>query len=395
MEELEKNSWRCFILLLSVLGIYSLENQLITSLVGNFTFGNILKPLLWCGIALVIFTMPALRYKSKLRTRNFINSWSLIFAVVFLCVQFLAGFVDGLGKSPYDHSFFGITLNIFSTGGVLVGREFFRSYIVGNLTKKEDFRAFLGISLLMTFLSFPMQKYMKFEDYQSIVEFSAQYFLPEFSVNFLATYLVFMGGPVPALIFFGIPKAFYLLSPILPNLQWITAALVGVLTPVFLFTIIQGMFEVESKQRRKSEVQKEGHASWIITTLVSVIFVWFAVGVFPVYPSVIVTGSMEPTVYPGDVILINKIKDIEEVQIGDVIQFERDHILISHRVIEIITKDGVTSYRTRGDNNSVEDSQLVSPEQIRGEIVRVVPKIGWPSLLIKSRNGVPLDEVEF
>ncbi len=388
MLRMEKNKIKIIFLLISVLGIYALDNTVIHSLV-------VLKPLAWCGIALVIFYLPALRYKSKLRNGSFINSWSFIFALVFICVQVLAGLVDGLGKSPYDHSLFGIAVNIFSVGAVLVGREFFRSYTVNSLTKNENFIVFLSVSLFMTVLAFPVDKYMDLEGYESIVKFVAQFFLPEFSKNFLATYLVFLRGPVPSLIFLGTLESFHWLSPILPDLQWITAASVGILTPVFMFTTMQSMFEVESKQLHKRDVEKEGVASFIITILLSVGIVWFAVGVFPVYPSVIMTGSMKPMINPGDVILIKKTTDINEVQIGDVIQFKRDGILISHRITEIVTKDGIPNYRTRGDNNNVEDGQLVHPEQLKGEVIKVVPNIGWPTLLIKSDKDIPFDEIEF
>ena len=395
MLQTEKNRTKIFILLISVLGIYALDNTLISSLVGNSLFIYVLKPLLWCGIALAVFFLPALRYKSKLRTRNFINSWSCIFAVIFICIQMLAGLVDGLGKSPYDHSVSGIALNIFSIGAVLAGREFFRSYIVNTMIKNEKYIVFLSVSLVMTVLAFPVQKYLDLEGTESIVKFFAQFFLTEFSKNFMATYLVFLAGPVSSLIFLGILESFHWLSPILPDLQWITAASVGILTPVFMFTMMQSMFEVESKQCHRRDVKKEGLASFIITILLSVGIVWFAVGVFPIYPSVIVTGSMEPMIYPGDVILVKKITRIEEVQIGDVIQFERDDIRISHRITEIITKDGVPNYRTRGDNNNTADFQLVTPEQIRGEVIEVVPKVGWPTMVIKSNKDISLDELVF
>jgi len=394
MSETEKNRIIILFLLLSVIGIYALDNTLISSLAGNFRFLSALKPLLWCGIGLAIFCLPALRYKSKLRTRNFINSWSLIFALVLISVQVLAGLVDGLGKSPYDHSVIGIAFNIFSVGTVLIGKEFFRSYIVNILTKDENYIVFLSISVFMTVLAFPVQKYLDLHGYESIVKFIAQFFLPEFSKNFLATYLVFLGGPVSSLIFLGTLEAFHWLSPVLPDLQWITAASVGILTPVFMFTTMQSMYEAEARQRYKRDVKNEGLASFIITTLLSVGIVWFVVGVFPVYPSVVVTGSMEPMIHPGDVILVKKIADINEVQIGDVIQFERDRIRISHRITGVITKDGVPNYRTKGDNNNADDPQLVSPEQIRGEIIKVVPDIGWPTMLIKSGKDIPFDELD-
>jgi len=161
-----------------------------------------------------------------------------------------------------------------------------------------------------------------------------------------------------------------------------------------MFTTMQSMYEVEARERYQRDVKEEGIPSFIITVLLSVGIVWFVVGVFPVYPSVVVTGSMEPMIHPGDVILVKKVADINEIQIGDVIQFERDNIRISHRITGIVIKDGIPNYRTKGDNNNAEDVRLVSPEQIKGEIIKVVPNIGWPTMLIKSNKDIPFDEID-
>jgi len=98
-----------------------------------------------------------------------------------ICVQLLAGLADGFGRSPYDHSVAGIVMNIFSIGAVLAGREFFRSYIVNTLIKKENYIVFLSVSLFLTALAFPVQKYLDLQGYESTVKFFAQFFLPEFS----------------------------------------------------------------------------------------------------------------------------------------------------------------------------------------------------------------------
>jgi signal peptidase I len=127
--------------------------------------------------------------------------------------------------------------------------------------------------------------------------------------------------------------------------------------------------------------------------------IWFAVGVFPIYPSVIATGSMKPMIKPGDIILVKKIVDmdgINSLKEGDVIQFQRDSMLISHRIIEVVNdeKEGI-QFITKGDNNSGEDTDFVRPEDIKGTIEQVVPKIGWVTLLIKSDKDVDLDKIEF
>jgi len=108
---------------------------------------------------------------------------------------------------------------------------------------------------------------------------------------------------------------------------------------------------------------------------------------------------MEPLIYPGDIILIRQIKSFDEIKAlepGDIIQFRRDNILITHRIIGIEKgEDGQLSFRMKGDNNLVEDIRLVKPDEVRGTLLKVIPKLGYPTLLIKERNKPKLDNLEF
>jgi signal peptidase len=229
--------------------------------------------------------------------------------------------------------------------------------------------------------------------------FLSQYFAPELSQNLLASYLVFLGGPFASIIYLGIIQFFHWMSPILPNLKWINSALVGILCPVFFLMSLQTSYANHTKGIKKNQKNDEDIFSWIITCILSIMIIWFTVGVFPIYPSVIITGSMEPLIKPGDVILVKKItgmEDIESLSINDVIQFKRDGVLISHRIIEInADEEKGLLYKTKGDNNSGPDTELVKPQDIKGKIKYTVPKIGWLTLLIKSDKEILIEEIVF
>ena len=130
---------------------------------------------------------------------------------------------------------------------------------------------------------------------------------------------------------------------------------------------------------------------WITTGIISVLIIWFAVGVFPIFPTVILTGSMEPSLYPGDIAIMRKVKP-ENIKDGDVIQYFRRNIFIIHRVIDI-DEDG--EFQTKGDNNSAPDSELIGVGQVRGKMIGTVPKLGMLRLIL-TRRSQPTDEpVEF
>lgn len=389
---------RIFILIGQVIGIYILDNSPITSFISFGLYSNVIKPLLWCGVVFTVWYFPRLRPQSRLKHRSIINWWSFYFAIIYIVVSVLVGiFIEGLGKSPYSHSLTGILLNIITVGTALVGRELVRGYLVNNKVK-ESFLMFLLITSFMTITNLSLRSFTYFTGYQNLVEYLAEYFAPEFVENLLATYLVFLGGPIASITYLGIVKGFHWLSPILPNLQWITKALIGVLCPMFFLMLIKRTYMKISKQLKQSEKDEESPLSWMITSVISIGIIWFAVGVFPIYPSVIATGSMEPMINPGDVILVQKIVDmdgIDNLKIGDIILFKKDSIQISHRIIDITEDENGKRFKTKGDNNSGEDQELVQPENIRGKVVYSIPKVGFLTLLIKSKDDIPIEEIVY
>jgi signal peptidase len=288
-----------------------------------------------------------------------------------------------------------MALNILLVGSAVIGREIIRSYLINSLCRKENYIIFILVSLFFAITSISFSSFFKFDGVQDVVKFSAQSFGPEFSKSLLATYLAFLGGAVPSIIYIGTIEAVNWLSPILPNLRWVTTAFIGVLCPIFSFITLQSMYIKELRQKVIRDEKEDSIFAWIITTVSSIGVIWFSVGVFPIYPSVIATGSMEPMIKPGDVILVKKDIDRLKLNIGDIIQFKSDNVLISHRIIENLEVGGEKTYKTKGDNNSIADSEFVKPEQVKGTIVKIVPKIGWPTLLLKSRNDVPLEKVQF
>jgi len=389
---------RCCWLGLILVCLYLVDNPTAAALLGGGRFFSfVLKPFLYLGLAYLTWSLPEMGYKTKLRDGELLNLWAFVMGAVFIIISVLAGLILGFGQSPYDHSLVGIAGNLWLLGTTLVAREWVRYHLVANLARGESYLVFISIALFMTITNIPLQNYLKladYTDYMGIVQFVAQTFAPGAAQNLLAVYLAYLGGPLPAMIYMGTLQGYNWLSPILPNLPWTIAALIGILCPVFCLSIMEQINQQEIR-KVKSKAEEEGTLSWIITSIISIAIVWFTVGMFSIYPSVIATGSMEPLIRPGDIILVNKNVDKQNLQVGDIIQFKSEQILISHRIITVLGDEEVRRYQTKGDNNSAEDTDLIAPERIKGKIIKVIPKLGWPTLLIKSRPEIPLDRIQF
>ena len=95
-----------------------------------------------------------------------------------------------------------------------------------------------------------------------------------------------------------------------------------------------------------------------------------AVSVFGYSVLRVITGSMEPTIFTGDYIFVQK-TDPTELKEGDIIAFYSDDedikgMLVTHRIIDI-NDDG--TFTTKGDANNIADDKPARPESLVGKYV--------------------------
>lgn len=97
---------------------------------------------------------------------------------------------------------------------------------------------------------------------------------------------------------------------------------------------------------------------------------------------VIITPSMVPTIKVKDAVLVRRMKD-SELEIGDIITFKSTDerytdLTITHRIVGTQSiSNGSLVYRTKGDNNRLEDSEVVTFKNIYGKVILKLPKLGY------------------
>ena len=114
-------------------------------------------------------------------------------------------------------------------------------------------------------------------------------------------------------------------------------------------------------------------APWILAALL----ILFFAGFLPAAPSAVLTGSMEPCIESGDLVIIDKTAQ-DSLAVGDVIQFQRKGATVLHRIVGITQlENGQTAFVTKGDANNAPDSQPVSADEVTGRCLFRIPKIGY------------------
>lgn len=108
-------------------------------------------------------------------------------------------------------------------------------------------------------------------------------------------------------------------------------------------------------------------------------------------PLIVLTGSMEPSIEDGDLIVVKQIEG-EDVKVGDVIAFfdpeSTGSSVLTHRVIEVLNEDNSLSFRTKGDANNTEDRLAVSEDKLVGIYKTRIPAAGNIAMFMQSTAGL-------
>ncbi len=129
----------------------------------------------------------------------------------------------------------------------------------------------------------------------------------------------------------------------------------------------------------------------IVIVGIGVLVIWIGLQVAfgtqnPFY--VVASGSMIPVLEVYDVLIVQGHEPFEDIQIGDIIVFDRpsDHNrVIVHRVVSIIDEDPKT-IRTKGDANpaSIPGTDFpITEEEYIGKVVYIMPQVGYITQLLK------------
>ena len=96
--------------------------------------------------------------------------------------------------------------------------------------------------------------------------------------------------------------------------------------------------------------------------------------------SVVLSGSMEPALSVGDLLIV---RETEDYEVGDIVVYQSGTIPVVHRIVTIDEETVVT----RGDANNTEDEPF-SVTALKGKVIRVIPKVGYGVWALKSPVAV-------
>lgn len=106
----------------------------------------------------------------------------------------------------------------------------------------------------------------------------------------------------------------------------------------------------------------------------------------------VMSGSMEPTVSTGDVVIVKQIQ-ADDAQAGQVITFtdpEGRKKLITHRIRTVSLVGGRARFVTQGDSNTGVERWTVPLDGTIGLVESRIPKVGYIAAESRTRKGMSL-----
>ena len=389
-----------YIILSLITAIYIIVNLVIPSTFSGIIGTYVIRPILW--ISLAILTILIAQHEG-LNIWQFkkIRKWeigktpfhaALLIGGFQVSLLVIAGLFFGFGESPYSSTPVGIATNLLFMVSVLFGIELSRAYLIkkGTSTRRNITLILASVTILFMLVNIAPMAFtvLDFSDPAASVKFIGETIIPLLAMSLFASYLAYLGGALTAIGYMGILQAFEWFSPILPDLDWAIMALIGTLGPAIGFLIIQNSIQLTqpgARGTRRRKKTKDPALSWAGVAIVCVMLVFFSFGYFGVQPTVIYSGSMQPAIGVGDVVIISEVQ-VDMIQEGDIIQYRIGNITIPtiHRVYEIHGEGDAKVFITKGDANDDPDSNPILPEEIMGKAIFTLPKIGWISIIIKD-----------
>lgn len=157
----------------------------------------------------------------------------------------------------------------------------------------------------------------------------------------------------------------------------------------------------EKKKKQAQQMEEKKNNTNLAKEILSYAAIIVVALILSAHLSVVVSGSMEPSFYRGDIVStvnvntygIQEFNPYTDVNVGDVVVYDATWYPepVIHRVIDIQkANNGSKQYIIKGDNNKEQDPYPVHPEQIRSKVIKIgdtlliIPKIGYITLLFRG-----------
>ena len=376
--------------------VYGIIASLVLTTKLNFVYLYIINPVFYIVIAIILRILIGKQINNSKITKKS-KEYAVIGALAYIIISLLLGLIVTFGKNPYSKTLLGVLTNIWIFGSVVISKEYIRYKLINNVYEKDKIKIAVLISIVYVIVDMNINRFVT-ENLTAIFVIKQIFvnIIPLIVKNILFSYIAIYADFRASIIYQLIIDAYLWLSPILPNLNWMMDSILEISVPIVLLMYLQYIKTKNSIYKSKEDLLRSDPRNAIPIVIVIVLAMWFAVGVFPIKPVSIASGSMFPEIHVGDIALIKKC-NANDIIVGDIIQYQMEGYTVIHRVIEKKQKNGEYIFITKGDNNKSQYLNPVNEDQVIGKCIFKIRYLGYPAIwlhLIQEEEAVQVDTGE-
>lgn len=308
---------------------------------------------------------------------------TIIFLLTYFIIFYLSGIIIGFAKTTNYYTLSGFTDFIIPLILSIILKEYLR-YMM--LTKSE-YCKLLNVTTVILFIIFDVSNaifYNSFSNNYDSFMFISLTLLPAIGNNIVCSYISRSSGYKPVILYLLCINLYQYLLPIIPNPNEYLLSVINLLVPFsYGFSIYRFYSRVKDEDILR-DYNKKKINSLIPALIISIIAVYFTSGYFKYYMVAIASGSMTPNINKGDVVIIEKTNNYEEIEVGQVMAYKYNNVIVVHRVIRKINDDGSYYFYTKGDNNLDEDNYPIKEDMVIGVVDIKIPYIGIPTVWLNN-----------
>ena len=335
--------------------------------------------------------------KSRERESKLVAVLVILATVVFQLVMFtLLGMKLGFVTNVYGWNFKSLWMIFLPTILLLIGEEILRGQLVEKGKNSLLAVIMTGVALWLTeiVIMLPLYNFAEARSWFDIISVVA---MPALLNNILLTYIAYF---YDYRINIGYRLVMELPSLVLPIWPDVNEYLIVLFE---MFVLLMGLISVQkfggairarlealpkpkkletaSTMKRKQIVRR-----LVIAAVVAVVLVYAGLmsGLFKYYFLAIGSGSMQPNLERGDMILVEKSDKYDEMEIGEILVYRHSNVVMVHRIVERREDDGKWTFTTKGDANGSEDNWVVGQGEVIGIAKGKIAMFGYPTLWLNE-----------
>lgn len=363
-----------------------------------FTFSFILllncfqfKILDQIGLNIVLLISMAILYvalgfeKDRHRYSKDIILEIIIILIAFFLLYYLSGLLIGYAKNSNYFTFNSFKNIIFPIIFYILIKEFLRYQLLMKSSESKILIVFVFLFFIIMDNMIPFSSHTLGFNKDTFLLIAIT-FLPALSENILCTYLSLHLGYQPGIIYLLIMNLYKYLLPIIPNPNEYLYSLIFLLLPLFVLMKIKDWFKKDRTEEIVMNRYNRNKYEFFVMVPLSILvcaLIYVVSGYFQFYAIAIASGSMEPKISKGDVVIVDK--NIKTIQEGEILAHKHEGKVIVHRVYRVV-KDGDEYFvYTKGDANEDYDKYKITTDMFVGIVKFKIPVIGYPTVLVNER----------